>query len=220
MSFNIKNSDLKKITDPENKLIEIFGFPDAGTSSSVLLIARTLIQKYGVNVIYVVPPQKSMSHDYLNKLLGKYKDNFRILFIEDYNAQKLLKTIDDFASEANYVIIDDFAHYILNHTRSVIKTLLSDLFSKAAQYSNHILVVNQLRYDTTESNFHDFEKEYGRFVALYKKYLKQYVQLRLYVNKTNETDITVSEFSDRINNKKHNASSNITDFMKGLIDKL
>ena len=179
----LPDSVISEIEKDDNKIIELSGLPDAGTSSASMFILKEL-DGYG---LYIGHQQNTSQIELYKHYLGDDADRVLVTILDEPEPTKetLLKYIHFLGAEVDTIIIDNFAYYILNRPRPYIKNLISLLYSKAIELNTRIIIINQLRYDVY--NHHE-ANTMAPLKTLYKDYLSQHVDLRLECHRSEENN--------------------------------
>lgn len=179
----LPDSVISEIEKDDNKIIELSGLPDAGTSSASIFILKEL-DGYG---LYIGHQQNTGQIELYKHYLGDDSDRVLVTILDEPEPTKetLLKYIHFLGAEVDTIIIDNFAYYILNRPRPYIKNLISLLYSKAIELNTRIIIINQLRYDVYN---HREANIVAPLKTLYKDYLSQHVDLRLECHRSEENN--------------------------------
>lgn len=154
---------LEKIRSNKYKIMEFFGAPDSGMTLSLFLLLRRL------NRISAYISLASTNHDYrmLKDIVGK---KTFIGIMNKPSIHELKNIIEYIAPYLNYLVIDDFAYYVLHKKKSEIQDIMDFLTGIINKYDVKVIIVNQYRYQLNENNN-------SELVRLYKNFLEPYIDL-------------------------------------------
>lgn len=216
----LSETTIAKILNPENKIIELSGLPEAGSSSASIHILKALD---GIG-FYIGNQQNAVQIPLYKNYLEADCDRiiFSIIDEQEPSEKALLNCIKTFGSDVDTVVIDNFAYYILHKSKPYIKKLMSQLYSIALELDIRIIIVNQLRYDVF-SAFNTKHKEQQKnttapLKTLYSDYLGQHIDLKIKCSRPpdNNQDIYV-EVDDILPDKS--SSSMLTKYWQNFIEK-
>mgnify|MGYP004592642703 CR=1 FL=1 len=179
----ISQETTDKIKDKSNRLIEIYGLPDSGMSSAAIFILKALP---GLG-LYIGLKQNTVQLDLFKKYAGLDSDKIVCCLAESRDdVVDYIKTIGPLV---DYIIIDDFAYYILHEPKKLIKNYISILYAKALETNSQIMLLNQLRFDVF--NHLCMKRQNNTQVplkTLYFDYLNSKIDLRIKVTRGKEDD--------------------------------
>ena len=152
--------------------MEFFGSSDSGMTLSLFLLLRRL------NRISAYISLASTNHDYrmLKDIVGK---KTFIGIMDKPSMEELRNVIDHVAPYLNYLVIDDFAYYILHKKKSEIQDIMDFLTKIINKHDVKIIIVNQYRYKFDEDNN-------SELVRLYKNFLEPYIDLGVEVKRLDD----------------------------------
>lgn len=216
----LSETTITKISDSKNKIIELSGLPEAGSSSASIYILKALD---GIG-LYIGNQQNAVQVPLYKKYLGT--DCGRIIFFiideQEPSEETLLNCIKTLGANIDTVVIDNFAYYILHKSRSYIKNLISHLYSEALELNIRIIIVNQLRYDVFGSFDTNHKGQYKNATAplktLYSDYLSQHVDLKLKCSRTPDDNQNIVVDVDEVFPDK-NTSTLLTKYWQNFIEK-
>lgn len=216
----LSETTITRILDPDNRIIELSGLPEAGSSSASIYILKALD---GIG-LYIGNQQNAIQiplyKNYLEHDCGRII--FSIIDEQEPSEEALLNCIRTFGSDVDTVVIDNFAYYILHKSRSYIKKLMSQLYSIALELDTRIIIVNQLRYNVFSTFNTNHKGQHKNATAplktLYSDYLGQHIDLKLKCLRAldNNQDIYV-EIDDVLPDKSN--SSMLTKYWQNFIEK-
>ena len=135
------------IEKARNKIIQIYGDPDAGRTTVFFQLIGNLTSKDHI-CVYVTPQLSSFRYEYFKKFSHDYN---RCVIMEASTAADLLKMIPTIADYAEYIFIDDFLRYIIRRKKSEIRSVMSMLSSQAFKHGICIVIGNEMRYNLSQS---------------------------------------------------------------------
>lgn len=191
--------------DPDNplsshKLIQILSLPDNGATSAVLALNKELNQHAANTPIFClyITIRELLPHlDYINQIADTNHTIFAT--IKNNNYTHIFNIIKKYADSVDYVIIDNFARFILHKKPTVIKNIAATLEALSMHYDDlPIYIVNQFRYDIYNKTG-DLTPLYNNYLAPYSNKFTQYI-----VEKDENNDINMT-----INLTNQNDSSNL-----------
>lgn len=193
--INIQKNILQEITDnvdPDNpfldsKLTQILSLPDNGATSAVLALNKELNQ-YAANTpifcLYITIRELLPHLDYINQIADTKHTVFAT--IKNNNYTHIFNIIKKYANNVDYVIIDNFARFILHKKPTVIRNIAATLVALSKRYDLPIYIVNQYRYDVYNKT--------DKLVPLYNNYLSRYISnfVEYVVTKDENNDINMT----------------------------
>lgn len=169
------NETLKAFKD--GRMIEIISKPDSGATSAILAFTEIFPDK-----LFVFVDFQNMVKSGIDKMLKK-RNNVAVVLVKpgEDNHETLisvLRTVMESRS-ADCVIIDNFAHYILNKPVKVIKRLVNHLNGLSDIYGVKIVLINQMRYDINNIG----PDGYAPLVPIYRQYIGPKTDTQLAVDR-------------------------------------
>ena len=193
---------LDTLLSQKNKITEVTGFPDSGTSSSVIALLGYLNSKYNKQCLYIAS-ENNMMQPLLFKKLANNNIVISLFKEKDYNA--VFEVIKAFGPEVDYIVIDDFTRLVLHRRSATIKNILSTLDALIKQFNFNLILVNQFRYDINQK----------RIRPLYEKFITSYLSLKLTSTRINDLDIELSIESQKTS-KNIRISSNLSTIISNI----
>lgn len=215
---------MDEIKKDSNRIIEISGLPDAGSSSTAIFILKNLENQACAFVgRKETESQLNLYLEYLKALKGtanslNIRPEERILFLflnAQERSEELIEHINQIGPYINYLVIDDFAYYILHQDQKFIKNLLAILSAKSQEFNFKLILVNQLRFNLNTEN--TVKKEQDKYRILYDSYLKPYLDLRLRVTRNEELDKNIHVDIDFKNQRKKYRRSSLVENLKNIL---
>lgn len=207
------NDVIPEIKNNKNKVIELSGLPDAGTSSSAIFLAEELP---GLS-LYIGLKQNSPNLNVFSAYFEHKMDRVIFSLIESFNDENsLILCIDKFKDYVDYIFIDDFVFSVLYKPKHKIKRLMSLIYSKALENNIKIFIINQLRFDvfSIQKGKHPWNQK-TPLKTLYFDQIRGHLDLRLKVkrDKDNDRDIFVSVDHEFNNKKSSKSETKLDDFL-------
>lgn len=193
---------LDTLLSQKNKITEVTGFPDSGTSSSVIALLGCLNSKYNKQCLYITSKNNMMHPDLFERLANK---NIIICLFSEKDYNEVFEVIKKYGPEINYIVIDDFSRLVLHRRSATIKNILSTLEALTKQFNFNLILVNQFRYDINQK----------RIRPLYEKFISSYLALKLTSTRINDLDIELS-----IESQKDQKNTQITSDLSTIISNI
>ncbi len=205
---------LDEIKKPNNHIIEISGLPDAGSSVASIFILNKL---NGIGAYFGSQRQARTLELFKRVLSNENKKRIVFYLFDDFNSiERILEDVSTIGKNADYIIIDDIAYFILHKPKNYIKSFFSKLYSRTLEDNFKILIINQLRYDLNNQKENN-KGANSSYRILYADYLQPYIDLRLNVKRSEiiQEDIEI-EINKQYNKKKYRASSLVQSLKESL----